>query len=332
MKQVWIRADPWQKDLVTAALEAGADAVLVPEGRSEEVRSLGIIQTVAPDGDLRLGEDVVEVEIAGKEGERLASALGQARTVIVRTTDWTTIPLENLIAEGAAVIAEVADAAEALVAATTLEQGTMGVLLVTDDPAEIKRTVDALKSEAEQLELQTARITTVRVLGMGDRVCVDTCSNMRVGEGMLVGNSSAGMFLVHAECVDNPYVEQRPFRVNAGPVHAYIRVPGERTRYLSEIRSGDDALIVGHDGGTRTTIVGRSKVERRPLLLIEAEVEAEGAVATTILQNAETIRLVTPQGQPLSVVELGPGSEVLVMIEGTGRHFGVKVEETIDEK
>ena len=110
-------------------------------------------------------------------------------------------------------------------------------------PAELPGTVDALKTEAEDIGLLTATITTVRVLGMGDRVCVDTCSNMRVGEGMLVGNSSAGMFLVHAECVDNPYVEQRPFRVNAGPVHAYIRVPGERTRYLSEIRSGDEAKL-----------------------------------------------------------------------------------------
>jgi len=330
MKLVWVKADPWRKELVTEALEAGADAVLVPEGRSEEVRGLGIMQTIAPDGDLRLGEDVVEVEISDKESERQAAALGQAKIVIVRASDWTIIPLENLIADGATVIAEVANADEALVAATTLERGTAGVLLVTDDLSQIKRTVDALKSEAEDIPLQTARVTDVRVLGMGDRVCVDTCSNMRVGEGMLVGNSSAGMFLVHAECVDNPYVEQRPFRVNAGPVHAYVRVPGERTRYLSEIRSGDEALIVSHGGATRTTIVGRSKVERRPLLLIEAEVE--GTVAAVILQNAETIRLVTPQGQPLSVVDLEAGSEVLVMLEDSGRPFGVKVDETIDEK
>lgn len=330
MKQVWVKVDPWRKELVTEALEAGADAVLVPEGKSEEVRGLGIIQTIAPDGDLRLGEDVVEVEISDKESERRAATLGQAKIVIVRANDWTIIPLENLIADGATVIAEVADADEALVAATTLEKGTAGVLLVTDDPAQIKRTVNALKSEAEKLELQTARVTQVRVLGMGDRVCVDTCSNMRVGEGMLVGNSSAGMFLVHAECVENPYVAQRPFRVNAGAVHAYIREPGERTRYLSEIRSGDEALIVAHDGSARTTIVGRAKVERRPLLLIEAKVE--GTVAAIILQNAETIRLVTPEGQPLSVVHLEVGSEVLVMLEDSGRHFGVKVEETIDEK
>ena len=330
MKQVWVKVDPWKKELVTAALEAGADGVLVPEGRSEEVKQLGIIRTIAPDGDLRLGEDVVEVEVADKESERLALSLGKTKTVIVRATDWTIIPLENLIAEGATVIAEVGDAAEAQTAATTLETGVSGVLLVTDDPAEIKRTVSLVKSEAEQVSLQTAKVTEVRPLGMGDRVCVDTCTNMVIGQGMLVGNSSAAMFLVHAECIDNPYVEQRPFRVNAGPVHAYTRVPGGRTRYLSELESGDEALIVGHDGKTQATIVGRSKVERRPLLLVRAE--AGGAEASIILQNAETIRLVTPEGKPISVVEVQEGSEVMVLLESAGRHFGVKVEETIDER
>jgi 3-dehydroquinate synthase II len=330
MKLVWVQADPWDKDLVTTALESGADGVLIPAGKSDEVRSLGLITTIAPDGDLKLGEQVLQVDITGKEGERAALAAGKSGLVIVRATDWTVIPLENLIAEGARVIAQVQSAQEALLAVTTLESGTAGVLLVTDDPAEIKRTVAAVKSEAEQVRLQPATITEVRAAGMGDRVCVDTCTNMGVGEGMLVGNSSAAMFLVHCECVENPYVACRPFRVNAGPVHAYVRVPGERTRYLSELQSGDEALIVSFEGKTRVTTVGRSKVERRPLLLVRAE--AEGKELSAILQNAETIRLVTPEGRPVSVVELKPGMEVLVQLESAGRHFGVKIDETIQEQ
>jgi 3-dehydroquinate synthase II len=330
MKQVWVKADPWSKDLVIAALESGADAVLVPEGRSADVRALGVIRTVAPDGDLRLGDEVVEVQVSGKDTERLAGLLGQTKTVIVRTADWSVIPLENLIAGGATVVAEVGTAAEALTAATTLERGVAGVLLVTADPAEIRRTVVALKSEAESLPLQTATITEVRSLGMGDRVCVDTCTNMTPGEGMLVGNSGGALFLVSAECVENPYVACRPFRVNAGAVHAYVQVPGGRTRYLSELESGDEALIVSFDGRSRTTTVGRAKVERRPLLLIKAQ--AGGREVATVAQNAETIRLVTPEGKAVSVVELRPGTEVLVRLGSEGRHFGVQVEETISER
>jgi 3-dehydroquinate synthase II len=330
MPLVWVNADPWSKPAITAALETGADAVLIPEGRAADVHALGLITTVAPDGDLVLGADVVRVDITGKASEQLAADLGKARLVIVRATDWTVIPLENLIAAGAQVIAEVATADEAFVAAQTLESGTAGVLLTSADYDEIRKTVALLKSEAEQIDLQPATITEVRPIGMGDRVCVDTCSNMGMGEGMLVGNSSAALFLVHAESVDNEYVAARPFRVNAGPVHAYIRVPGGGTRYLSELAGGDEALIVTHEGHTRLTAVGRAKVERRPLLFVRAV--AASSEVSVVLQNAETIRLVRPTGDPVSVVDLKPGDQVLIAQETAGRHFGMKIEETITER
>jgi len=203
-------------------------------------------------------------------------------------------------------------------------------VLATRDAAEIRRTVERVKSEAERLELRAATVVAVEPLGMGDRVCVDTCTNMGLGEGMLVGSSSAALFLVHAESVENPYVEPRPFRVNAGPVHAYVRVPGGRTRYLSELAAGDPALVVRSDGSTYAAVIGRVKVERRPLALLRAELAGEEC--TTILQNAETIRLVTPEGRPLSVVALKPGDLVLMAVEEAGRHFGMKISETIQER
>jgi len=79
-------------------------------------------------------------------------------------------------------------------------------------------------------------------------VCVDTASLMVPGEGMLIGSQSNGLFLVHSESEESPYVAARPFRVNAGAVHAYIRV-GEKTRYLSELSAGDDVLVI--DSGAR---------------------------------------------------------------------------------
>jgi 3-dehydroquinate synthase II len=89
-------------------------------------------------------------------------------------------------------------------------------------------------------------------------------------------------------------------------------------------------LLVDHHGHTRVTNIGRVKVERRPLALVTATVD--GKEITAILQNAETIRLVTPEGQPLSIVHLQPGSQILVALEAAGRHFGMKIDETITEK
>jgi 3-dehydroquinate synthase II len=77
-------------------------------------------------------------------------------------------------------------------------------------------------------------------------------------------------------------------------------------------------------------VVGRVKIEKRPLVFVEAAFQ--GNIYTAILQNAETVRLTGPGGNPLSVVELSEGSTVLMLIEEAGRHFGMKVEETIKEK
>ena len=63
MKVVWVKVIPWEKRLITEALESGADAVVVEEGRAADVRELGIITIIAPDGDLKPDDDVVEVVI-----------------------------------------------------------------------------------------------------------------------------------------------------------------------------------------------------------------------------------------------------------------------------
>ena len=281
------------------------------------------------------GEAANYVEISGKEYERLAAAAGEtADYVVVVGEDWKIIPLENLIAdlqdENARIVAGVDSAEEAKTAFETMEVGADGVLLETDDPGEIKKTVrERDRFESEELELVDATVTAVEPTEMGDRVCVDTATLMESGEGMLVGSMSNGLFLVHAEVAESPYVASRPFRVNAGAVHAYIRVPGGETKYLSELESGDSVLVVNEDGETREALVGRSKIEKRPMFLVEAEYD--GKRYRTLLQNAETIRLVTPEGA-VSVTELEEGEEVRLYVEEGGRHFGTKVEESVVEK
>ncbi len=330
MKKIWVKAVPWNKKVVTTALESGVDALVVPKGYSEKVKKLGVIKTISEDGDLRLGEEVVEWQIKGKEDEEKIIKLSKNKMVIVKSNDWTIIPLENLIAQTEGLIAEVENAKEAQTSLQILEKGVDGVLLNTTDLNEIKKTARLAKESLEVFKLSTAVIKKIEPLGMGDRVCIDTCSNMKVGEGMLIGNSSSALFLVHSESVENPYVEPRPFRVNAGPVHAYIRVSETKTKYLSELKAGDEVIAVNWEGKCQKSVVGRTKVEKRPLILLEAEIK--GDKITTILQNAETIRLTSPEGKPISVVELKEGSKVLVLLEEAGRHFGIKVQETITEK
>ncbi len=331
MKELWVWVEPYDKKIVTTSIESGATAVVIPDqSRAEEAKKLARTTIISPDGDLKLGQDVVYIKIEGKEDEERAGKLPPGIKVIVETTDWTVIPLENLIAQREELYAVVKNAEEAKIALETLEKGVTGVVLKTQDINEIKRTSKVLEESEERLELVTATVKRILPLGLGDRVCVDTTSLMKRGEGMLVGNSSGGMFLVHAETEENPYVASRPFRVNAGAVHMYIRVPGGKTKYLCELSAGDRVMIYDSSGKGRVAFVGRSKVERRPMILVEA-VAGEKKLSC-ILQNAETIRLTKPDGTPLSVAELKEGDEVLAYLEEAGRHFGMKVKETIIEK
>jgi 3-dehydroquinate synthase II len=328
MKQFWVDLRPWRKDLATTAIESGADALVVDD--AEQVRELGRVTTVAENGDLVPGKDVFEVEITDKAAEEEALRLSRTGYAVIRTEDWTVIPLENLVAQSDRIIAAVTNAQEAAVALTVLERGTAGILLSTDDPAEIRRVARAVAGAGAEVPITTFEVTRIVPVGMGDRVCVDTCSLLGDGEGMLVGNTSSAFLMVHPETLENPYVAPRPFRVNAGAVHAYILLPGGKTAYLADLAAGNRVLVAEHTGATHDAVVGRVKIERRPLLLVEAK--AGDAAVSLVLQNAETIRLVAEDGSAVSVASLAVGDNVLGSIAEGGRHFGIAVKETIREK
>jgi len=278
----------------------------------------------------------LRITISTKEDENIAAKAAelQADYIILNCCDWRVIPLENIIAKTrgkSRLIAEVSNAEEARLSLEALELGTDGVLLKTSDPNEFAKTLDFVKRPDPGIEMILAKVTVIKQISTGARVCVDTCDLMTHGEGILVGCQSAGFFLVEAEVHENPYVQPRPFRVNAGSLSMYTLGPQQNTRYLSELKAGDEVLIVNRKGKVRTTSVGRAKIEMRPLVLIEAE--AKEMKIKTILQNAETIHVVTPDSSK-PVTEIRPGDEVIVHIAAKGgRHFGVAVpEETVIER
>ncbi len=331
MKRLWIDVVPYNKQIAITALESGAEAVLLPDGDSDKVRQFGRITTVEAGGDLKPGVDVEFIDIAGKQDEDKAAAVPTEKIVVLRMLDWTIIPIENLLARrGGNIMVQVSNSEQARLMVEILERGVDGVVLKTDDVNEIKRTAEIIQGVSEKVALVTATVTVARQLGMGDRVCLDTCTQMALGEGMLVGNTASGFFLVHSESIDNPYVASRPFRVNAGAVHAYTLTPGGKTKYLADLKAGDELMVVDFQGKSQTAYLGRNKIEKRPMMLVEAE--AEGQPISLVVQNAETIRLVGPQGKAVSVTTLKPGDKVLGHIEKAGRHFGMQVDETLIER
>ena len=298
MKKLWIDARPYKKEIITTALESGAEALILEKGDTEKVRQLGKIKTVAEDGDIIPKKDVEFVDIANKGDEDKAADIPENKTVVLKMLDWTIIPIENLLAKRSKnIMVQVENSEQAKLMVEILEKGVDGVVLKTDDLSEIKQCAEIVRGIIPSVELITAEVTNTKQLGMGDRACIDTCTQMQEGEGMLVGNTASGFFLVHSESIDNPYVASRPFRVNAGAVHAYTLTPDGKTKYLSDLKSGNEVMIVNTKGKTQIAYMGRNKIEKRPMMLIEAEYK--GKPISLVLQNAETIRLVSPEGKPV---------------------------------
>lgn len=327
---LWARIIPWDKDVAVAALESGVETLWVPDGCLREARELGRVAAVCAEGDLREGREFRVTGMEGKADETAILASSPDSLWVVVPREKEVIPLENLVAWRRKILVLARTPEDVALYRGVLEQGVYGIVLEADSPGRMREMASAGRARDESVELLSAKVTGIVSLGIGDRVCVDTCSLIDGSRGILVGNSSAGLFLVCAENRPNPYVLPRPFRVNAGAVHSYCRLPAGRTAYLSELASGSEVLLVDAGGAGETACVGRVKVERRPLLLVRAEAPS-GRDYAVVLQNAETVRLVAPGGEAVSVARLRPGDCVLLAEEAAGRHFGVAVEETIRE-
>ena len=337
MKDSIVRADrpddvQARKDLVTNGLEAGICRFILRKG-DEKFETLGKMDAIYFDKGISCDDryEFIDIDTPGSQ-DRAMSLAGKKDAVIVTTSDWTVIPLENMIAKfggsGTKVYACASSVEDANLFLTTMEKGVDGIVIDIDEPHKISKFKEII-TESPKEELSEVSIVSIKPVEMGDRVCIDTCSMMSPGEGMLIGSYSNCLFLIQSESEDNGYVASRPFRVNAGAVHSYMEIPGGGTRYLSEIKGGDSVLLCDEKGNTRVASVGRCKVEKRPLLMVTA---TDGKKEYTVmLQNAETIKMVRKDGS-ISVTKLKPGDKVLAKIESGGRHFGMAIDETITEK
>lgn len=250
--------------------------------------------------------------------------------VIVDVADWKIIPLENVIARlhkmHTKIIALARTPVEVRKMFSILDVGVDGVIFATSSISQVRETL--LYMGSKQFKMTAAEIIEIKEIGDGERVCVDTASMLDRGEGMLIGSRSNFMFLVHNESVGSSFTSPRPFRVNAGAVHCYTPSPDGTTKYLSEIETGSEVMILTPEGRARRAAVGRSKIERRPMLVIKAE--ADGEIGGIIAQDAETIRFVKSgkKGELVSVTHLKKGDKVMAHVrKAAGRHFGMEVKD-----
>ncbi|SEL42821.1 3-dehydroquinate synthase II/3-amino-4-hydroxybenzoic acid synthase [Stigmatella aurantiaca] len=258
--------------------------------------------------------------------------------LMVRFRDPTNIPLELVIASLQAtrtvLIKEInspQDVDDAIVTLGVMEVGAEGVMFSPRSHEVLSQFVSRLANlNRAQVKIESSTIVRSVPIGMGYRSCIDTSTLFSPTEGMLVGSTSQGGLLCCPEVFFLPYMELRPFRVNAGAVHSYVYNFGNRTDYMSELRAGSPVMLVDRSGNARRAAVGRMKTEVRPLRLIEAEFQS-GERINTIMQDDWHVRIFSDDAKPLNITELRPGDKVLGHVAKPGRHVGIKVDEHIIE-
>ena len=268
--------------------------------------------------------------------KELDEALGRGRTsgaVAVRWTSDRVIPLENALSRRTrgTEVWVVTDAPEDVPAALgALEVGADRIVVEVATTEAIDRLNELLEGPAlGRLRWSTAPVLRVEAAGVSERVLVDTSSWLGPKEGLLVGSSAATLFHIASEAEGSAFSRPRPFRVNAGSLHLYVLMADGTTRYLSELGPGDRLAAVLPGGAARSVRVGRIKIERRPMLLVAARSAA--TEATVFVQSAETVRLTTTRGR-IAAPSLHLGDRLRAVRLPRGRHLGVVVEESIEER
>ncbi|WP_036024865.1 3-dehydroquinate synthase II [Paraburkholderia dilworthii] len=256
--------------------------------------------------------------------------------VMVSFKDPTNIPLELVIAElhkeSAHLLKEVGeDVDDAVIALGVLELGSDGIVASFTQPAQF----DALRAKLDAvchpaMKIQVGTVTETRHLGLGYRACIDTTHIFEPDEGILVGSTSTGGVLCCPEVFHLPYMELRPFRINAASVHSYVFHASDKTNYITELRAGSAITAVNAAGRTRQVYVGRVKTEIRPLILIAVSFDG-GEQVNIVMQDDWHVRIFSDKAQPRHLTELKPGDRVLGYTTQPGRHVGVKVDEHIIE-
>jgi len=284
-------------------------------------------------------EDVSEVQIDHpSDQEEALSLIGLVPWLLVRCSDWTMVPLENLVAASRGTSTRIAAAIDEEVelngAAFALGGGVDAILvpghLVNDAVTILGGKWDMEETQDDGAIIEEARILSIEGAGVGERVCVDLTRRISDGQGMAVGSISGNLCLIHGETIQSDYVPTRPFRVNAGAIHSYALMADGKTKYLSELTSGDEVAILSSSGNKEKATVGRLKVETRPLLLIRFEVL--GSEGQIVVQQAETVRLISPSEGAISVTQAKEGDKISILTDNRARHVGFAIPAEVKEK
>jgi len=138
----------------------------------------------------------------------------------------------------------------------------------------------------------------------GDNVSLTMLSGFKEGHSLLAGSFNRALFLTSG------YSNE----VDAGCVSTYVLCNDDKTKYLGDLRQGDELLTLNFAGKELSNRLVQIKTEKRQMLLINANYEVPGRKIFELLKsNGENyfngyrsiFRLQnTKTGEPISVLDI----------------------------
>ncbi len=297
------------------------------------------------DGEIYDGERCIGVHFLVNDSnfDEINSYVGIVDWILLDCLSWKMIPIENAVSllknSPTKLCAMIRKPSQIQGAAYALQTGVDAVCVESNCFEEAMRVQKEKFStnmpaqplqDSNDVELEEVRIVDVETGGIGERICVDFTRELSIGEGILVGSTANSLILVHSESIPSQFVPTRPFRVNAGAVHTYTLLSNGQTKYLQELIAGDEIMTISSTGRLKTAVIGRIKQEHRPMLILRW-MNQNGIKSQTFLQQAETVRVVGVDGEPMSVTEITKDAQIMGYNAFKGRHLGRKIDASVEE-
>ena len=248
------------------------------------------------------------VAVDSADRRRLARAVADETThAILATPDREIAPLADLVADATDTAVVVAVGSPDVAADAFETPGIDGVLLETGDLGVVHETLRRRDDIGRtRLDVTTGEVVAVDPGTTADVVSVDTATLLDDDEGLLVGGTTDALALVRGD-------GRRPFRVPAGPVHAYVHTPNGLA-YLADIEGGDAISIVDGEGAVREGTVGRVRIERRAT--VRVRIATDDGERTLLTGGDDAARVVTTGGT-VPAAELTVGDTVSLVAAGS---------------
>ena len=341
MLEIWLEVE----DGFTVKNGVNLDKLVCRKGSEEKYSDFDLVMIDNKKIIDNLGVNIgVHIHIENEKNQKEAMSLvGSVEWIFITSNDWKMIPLENIISASQGTPTKIAakmDSEEQLMGAAYALGTGVDALVITDleGSLNIARSIVKDKKAMEDLSLNENKVSFEKVelievesVGNADRVCIDLLNMLNEGDGIFVGSSSKSMLLMHSETIKSEFVPTRPFRINAGAVHAYTLLADGSTKYLCELKAGDKILVSNSKGDTYPSTIGRLKIEPRPMLMLKWRDENDNE-SQSFVQQAETVRVIDNSEEPKSVTKLLKGEYLFARIEHKGRHVGKKIQTIVEER